>query len=62
MERKIPQQKPPPPQIFNKDSTRYAPLNLPCNLQNFPDNYLNLLPRFNGEDDIKSLEHLSYFD
>jgi hypothetical protein len=31
-------------------------------LHNFPDNYLKLLPRFNGEDEITTLEHLSTFD
>jgi hypothetical protein len=31
-------------------------------MNNFPDNYLKLLPKFNGEDEITALEHLSTFD
>lgn len=58
--RQPPQQ--PPPKIFNKAAARYAPLNLPRNLHNFPDNYLKLFPKFNGEDEVTTLEHLSIFD
>jgi hypothetical protein len=56
------QQPPRPPRIFNKDASRYATLNLPRNLNNFPDNYLKLLPEFNGEAEITALENLSIFD
>ena len=53
---------PPPPRIFNKFVVRYAPLNLLRNMIFFPDNYPNLLPKFNGEDYITTLENLSSFD
>jgi len=49
--RKIPQQQPPPPpppRVFNKVVARYAPLNIPTNLHDFPYNYLKLLPRLMG--------------
>jgi hypothetical protein len=69
MERNIPQQQPqqppphpPPPRVFNKATVRYSPLNLLGNIHIFPDNYLKLLPKFDGEDEITSLEHLSSFD
>ena len=39
---------PPPPKVFNKEATRYDPLNLPGNLNNFPYNDLKLFPKFNG--------------
>jgi hypothetical protein len=64
MEGNIPRQPPPPPpppRVFNKAAARYAPLNLPRNLHNFPDNYLKLFPIFNGEDEVLTLEHLSTF-
>jgi len=64
---KIPQQQqqpppPPPPRVFNKFVARYDPLNLPTNLHDFLDNYLKLLPRFNGEDETTTLKHLATFD
>jgi hypothetical protein len=62
---KIPHQQPPPPpppRFFNKVAARYAPLNIPVNLHDFPDNYLKLLPRFNGEGETTTLEHLETFD
>jgi hypothetical protein len=31
-------------------------------MNNFTNNYVNLLPKFNGEDEITALEHLSSFD
>jgi hypothetical protein len=64
MTRKIPQHPPPPsypPRVLKKDATRYSPLNLPGNLHDFPDNYLKLLPIFNGEDETTTLEHLLAF-
>jgi hypothetical protein len=53
---------PPPPRVFNKDATRYAPLVLPANLHDLPDNYLKMLPKFNGESENTTVEHLSFFD
>jgi hypothetical protein len=37
-------------------------LNLPGNLHDFPDNYLKMLPKFNGESEITAVEHLAFFD
>jgi hypothetical protein len=49
-------------EYLTNNPTRYAPIKSPRNLHNFPDNYLKLLPKFNGEDEITTLEHLSSFD
>jgi len=66
VEGNIPQQQQPPPplphRVFNKETIIYASLNLPRDMHNFPDNYLKLLPKFNGEDEVTSLEHLLAFD
>jgi hypothetical protein len=49
-----PQVKPPapPPRFFNKVSARYAPLVLPANFNDPPDNYVKILPKLNGESDV----------
>jgi hypothetical protein len=53
---------PPPPRVFNKATTRYAPLVFPTNIHDLPDNYLKMLPKFNGESENTLVEHLSFFD
>jgi hypothetical protein len=40
---------PPPPRIFAKVAARYAPLSLPANLHDLPDNYMKSLPKFTRE-------------
>ena len=40
---------------------RYAPLNLPQPLHDMPQEYLKLLPRFTGEDEITAEQHLPLF-
>jgi hypothetical protein len=52
----------PPPRIFSKVATRYAPLALPAVLHDFPENYMKNLPKFVGEGDLTATEHISFFD
>ena len=40
---------------------RYAPLNLPQPMNAIPQEYLKLLPRFTGEDEITAKQHLPLF-
>ena len=40
---------------------RYAPLNLPQPMNAMPQEYLKLLPRFSGEDEITAEQHLPLF-
>lgn len=37
---------------------KYAPLDIPQPLISMPQDYLNILPRFNGEDDISAQRHI----
>jgi hypothetical protein len=53
---------PPPPRIFSKVAARYAPLDLPTNLHDLPDNYMKILPKFTGEGDLTTTEHMEFFD
>ena len=52
----------PPPRVFNKVVFRYAPLVLPANLNDLPDNYVKNLPKFNGENVVTTIEHLVFFE
>jgi hypothetical protein len=53
---------PPPPRVCNKDATIYYPLVLPTNLNDLPDNYLKMIPKFNSENEVTVVEHISFFD
>jgi hypothetical protein len=52
---------PPPPRIFAKVSSRYAPLVLPVPLHDLPENYMKKLPKFTGEGDLTVAEHINCF-
>jgi hypothetical protein len=50
------------PGIFAKVATRYAPLFLPVPLHDLPKNYMKILPKFTGEGDLTTQEHINFFD
>jgi hypothetical protein len=52
----------PPPRVFTKVATRYAPLVLPVPLHDLPENYMKKLPKFIGEGDLTAAEHINFFD
>jgi hypothetical protein len=52
----------PPPRIFSKVASRYAPLVLPTVLHDLPENYMKNLPKFMGEGDLTATEHIAFFD
>jgi hypothetical protein len=54
--------KAPPPRIFSKLFSRYAPLVLPTVLHDLPKNYMNNFPKFMGEGDLTTTEHIAFFD
>jgi ribonuclease HI len=56
------QPNPPPPGVFAKVAARYAPLVLPAQLHDLPDNYIKNLPKFTGEGDLTAIEHINFFD
>jgi hypothetical protein len=56
------QGQPPPPRIFSKLVARYAPLVLPPILHDLPKNYMKNLPKFTGEGDLMTTEHITFFD
>jgi hypothetical protein len=56
------QPNPPPPGVFAKVAARYAPLVLPAQLHDLPDNYIKNLPKFTGEGDLTAAEHINFFD
>jgi hypothetical protein len=51
-----------PLQIFAKVAARYAPLVLPVPLHDLPKNYMKNLPKFMGEGDLTTAEHINFFD
>jgi hypothetical protein len=53
---------PPPSRIFSKVVARYAPLSLPANLHDLPDNYVKSLPKFTREGDLTTTKHMAFFD
>jgi len=54
---------PPPPSIFfSKVVVRYVPLSLLINLHDLPDNYMKHLPKFTGEGDLTTTDHMKFFD
>jgi hypothetical protein len=52
----------PPLRIFAKVAARYAPLVLPVPLHDLPENYMKNLPKFTGEGDLTTAEHINFFD
>ena len=55
---------PPPPPMANVPAflmNKYAPLALPQVLNYMPQDYLKILPRFNGENEIDAQKHLETF-
>jgi hypothetical protein len=52
----------PPPQIFAKVVTRYAPLVFPVPLHDLPKNYMKNLLKFTREGDLATTEHINFFD
>jgi hypothetical protein len=53
---------PPPPIIFTKVFARYSPLVLPVPLHDLPENYMKNLPKFTGEGDLTTTEHIKIFN
>jgi hypothetical protein len=51
-----------PPRVFAKVAARYAPLVLPIPLHDLPENYIKNLPKFTGEGDLTTAEHINFFD
>jgi hypothetical protein len=56
------QGQPPPHIMFSKVSSKYAPLVLPVVLHDFLENYMKNLPKFIGEGDLTTIEHITFFD
>jgi hypothetical protein len=52
----------PPPRIFAKVVSIYAPLVLPVPLHDLPEKYMKKLPKFTGEGDLTATEHINFFD
>jgi hypothetical protein len=50
-----------PPRIFSKVAARYYPLVLPVVLHDLPNNYMKNLPKFMGEGDLTTTEHIAFF-
>jgi hypothetical protein len=52
----------PPPRVFVKFVARYVPLVLPIPLHDLPENYIKNLPKFTGEGDLTTAEHINFFN
>jgi len=52
----------PPPRIFAKVDARYAPLVLPVPLHDLLENYMKNFPKFTGEGNLTTAEHIIFFD
>jgi hypothetical protein len=48
--------------VFTKVAARYVPLALPVPLHDLPENYMKNLPKFTGEGDLTTTEHMNFFD
>jgi hypothetical protein len=48
--------------VFAKVAARYAPLVFPVPLHDLPENYIKNLPKFTGEGDLTTPEHINFFD
>lgn len=48
-------------QELTLDNNRYGPLNLPQNLHGLPDNYMHLLPKYDGEKEQTTEYHVTAF-
>ena len=51
----------PPLWIFAKVAARYDPLVLSILLHDLPKNYMKNLPKFTGEGDLTTAEHIHFF-
>lgn len=54
----------PPPPMANVPGfllNKYSPLELPLVLNDMPQDYLKILPRFNGKNEIEAQKHLEVF-
>jgi hypothetical protein len=49
---------PPPPPINPWVEARYGPLYIPINPHDFPYNYLKFLPKYDGEKETTTEEHM----
>eukprot|EP01018_Ginkgo_biloba_P007611 Gb_17039 [translate_table: standard] len=52
---------PPPPRVNPWVQDSYGPLRLPVNLHDMPDNYLKILPKFDGEKNASAEDHMTSF-
>jgi hypothetical protein len=52
---------PPPPPLNPWVMARFGPLNIPAHVHDLPENYLKLLPKYNGEPTLSVEEHLATF-
>jgi hypothetical protein len=52
----------PPPRVFTNVAAKYAPLVLPVPLHDLPENYMKNLPKFIGEGDLTTTEHINLFN
>jgi hypothetical protein len=52
----------PPPRVFTKVAARYANLVFLIPLHDLPENYIKNLPKFTGEGDLTTAEHINFFD
>jgi hypothetical protein len=48
--------------IFSKVAARYAPLVLHVVLHDLPETYMKNLPKFMGEWDLTTTEHIAFLD
>jgi len=51
-----------PSRVFAKVAARYALLVLPVLLHDLLENYIKNLPKFTGEGDLTTAEHINFFD
>jgi hypothetical protein len=52
---------PPPPHLNPRFMERFILLNIPSQVDDLPENYLKLLPKYNGESSLSAEEHLVTF-
>jgi hypothetical protein len=51
-----------PPRVLSKVAARYVPLVFLIPLHDLPKNYIKNLPKFIGEGDLTTIEHINFFD
>eukprot|EP01018_Ginkgo_biloba_P034759 Gb_09446 [translate_table: standard] len=52
---------PPPPRVNRWVQAKYGPLRTPVNVHDMPDNYLKILPKFDGEKNALAEDHMTAF-